>query len=286
VLLLEEGSVLVQFADLIVLELVGGSQLGELLVEEGSVGLVLAVQRLLFARQLGQRRLDGVHLGAAARRMRILCQTQLLNRPIAVGNHALQLFPAPLEFPQFKLDSFVSIGQESLKLSAFVPESLYERFVVRLDGFDVDGVQTGESLLHIEQLLLIFPLPLVDLLAQQFDLLAEFLPLASVVFEGALEFYLQVGDLGVLDLHQFAQAVEFSVEALVLLAHILPQVAQLGVEELLELASQLIDFLVLLLHHRQEVLPVLAHYSLQTLDLRILFPSAALLLLVGSAVSC
>lgn len=52
-LLLEEGSVLVQFSDLVVFEFVGGGEFAELLVEEGDVGLVLAVEGLLFAGQLG-----------------------------------------------------------------------------------------------------------------------------------------------------------------------------------------------------------------------------------------
>lgn len=52
-LLLKEGSVLMQFSDLVVFEFVGGGEFAELLVEEGDVGLVLAVEGLLFAGQLG-----------------------------------------------------------------------------------------------------------------------------------------------------------------------------------------------------------------------------------------
>lgn len=41
--LLEKGSILVQFSDLIVFEFVGSGEFAELLVEEGYIGLVLAI---------------------------------------------------------------------------------------------------------------------------------------------------------------------------------------------------------------------------------------------------
>ena len=61
-LLLEEGGVLVEFSDLVVFEFVGGGEFAELLVEEGYVGLVLAVEGFLFAGQLGEGLLDVVYL--------------------------------------------------------------------------------------------------------------------------------------------------------------------------------------------------------------------------------
>lgn len=53
-LLLEEGGILVEFSNLIVLEFVGSGEFGDLLVEEGSIGLMLAQQCFLLAGQLGQ----------------------------------------------------------------------------------------------------------------------------------------------------------------------------------------------------------------------------------------
>ena len=46
-LLFEEGGVLMEFSNLVVFELVRCGEFGELLVEEGGIGLVLAVHCLL-----------------------------------------------------------------------------------------------------------------------------------------------------------------------------------------------------------------------------------------------
>lgn len=64
--LLEEGGVLMEFSNLVVFELVRSGEFGELLVEEGSIGLVLAVHSFLLAGQLRQGGLHRVQLSAAA----------------------------------------------------------------------------------------------------------------------------------------------------------------------------------------------------------------------------
>jgi hypothetical protein len=66
VLLFEEGGVLMEFSNLVVFELVRCGEFGELLVEEGGIGLVFAVHSLLLAGQLRQRGLHRVQLRAAA----------------------------------------------------------------------------------------------------------------------------------------------------------------------------------------------------------------------------
>jgi hypothetical protein len=66
VFLFEEGGVLMEFSNLVVFELVRCGEFGELLVEEGGIGLVFAVHSLLLAGQLRQRGLHRVQLRAAA----------------------------------------------------------------------------------------------------------------------------------------------------------------------------------------------------------------------------
>ena len=60
--------------------------------------------------------------------------------------------------------------------------------------------------------------------------------------------------------------------------------ADLIVEDLLELVPDEVDFLVLLLHHVHEILPVLLHDLLQPADLVVLLLLDALVLLVDCGV--
>ena len=156
---------------------------------------------------------------------------------------------------------------------------------MRLQCFDIDGVQTGQSFLHVVEFFFILSLPLVYFFSQEADLAVEFFAFSSVVLQCPSQFFLQVGNFCVFDFDQFSESVEFSGEAGVLLAHVLPEVAELIVEQLFELDPQLLYLPVLFLHHAQEVLPVLRHHSLQALDLSLLLPPAPLLLLEAGGVA-
>lgn len=155
---------------------------------------------------------------------------------------------------------------------------------MRAHGLDVNGMQAGQPLLHVVQFLLVLPLPLVDLLLQQLYLVVEFLSLPAVVLEVDLELLLQVFNLRVLDLDELAQSLQFRVEFLVLVAHVLPEVADLIVEDLLEFIPDEVDLFVLLLHHVHEILPVLLDDLLQPADFVVLLLLDALVLLVDGGV--
>lgn len=81
-----------------------------------------------------------------------------------------------------------------------------------------------------------------------------------------------------------AQALQFCIEFLVLMAHVLSEVADLIIEDLLELIPYKIDFLVLLLDHVHEILPALLHYFLQPIYLIVLLLLNPLVFLVNGSV--
>lgn len=68
------------------------------------------------------------------------------------------------------------------------------------------------------------------------------------------------------------------------MAHVLAEVANLIVEDLLELVPDEVDFLVLLLHHVHEIFPVLLHHPLQPVYLVLLLLLDSLVLLINSGV--
>ena len=68
------------------------------------------------------------------------------------------------------------------------------------------------------------------------------------------------------------------------MAHVLPEVADLIVEDLLELVPDEVDLLVLLLDHVHEILPILLDHLLQPADLVVLLLLDALVLLVDGGV--
>lgn len=73
---------------------------------------------------------------------------------------------------------------------------------MRLDGVNIDGMQTDKPLFHIVEFLLVDPVSIIDLLLEELDLLVKFLPLTSVGFEVGLHFALEVGNFIVLNINE------------------------------------------------------------------------------------
>lgn len=82
--------------------------------------------------------------------MAILCRAELVYGPVAIGDDVAQLLSSSLELFELEIDPIVPIGQQGLQLCPFLFESFDEGLVVGLERFDVEGVQTGQALLHIE----------------------------------------------------------------------------------------------------------------------------------------
>lgn len=95
---------------------------------------------------------------------------------------------------------------------------------------------------------------------------------------------MQVLNLRVFDLDELAQALELCAEFLVLVPHVLLEVADLVIEDLLELVPDYVDFLVLFLHHVHEIFSVLLDHLLQPADLIVLLLLHSLVLLVNGRV--
>jgi hypothetical protein len=72
---------------------------------------------------------------------------------------------------------------------------------------------------------------------------------------------------------------------LVLLTHVLPQVAYFIIKDLLELVPDLLDLFVFLLNHCQEFISVLLHHLLKALDLVLLFLLDPIVFFVDGVVS-
>lgn len=69
------------------------------------------------------------------------------------------------------------------------------------------------------------------------------------------------------------------------MAHVLSEVADLIIEDLLEFVSDNIDFLVLVLDHVHEILSVFLYHLLQPVDLIVLLLLDLFVLLVNCSVS-
>lgn len=102
--------------------------------------------------------------------MRDLMLLEVIDHSLLVVNDAPQVLPAPLELLKLELHLLILLHQQILQLLPLIPQPLDQLLVMRPHGLNINRMQTGQSLLHIVQFLLILPLPLVDLLLQQFYL--------------------------------------------------------------------------------------------------------------------
>ena len=81
-----------------------------------------------------------------------------------------------------------------------------------------------------------------------------------------------------------AQSLQLGIEFLILVAHVLPEVANLVIEDLLKFVPDEVNFLVLLLHHVHKIVSVLLDYLFQPADLIVLFLLDPLMLLVNGGI--
>lgn len=96
---------------------------------------------------------------------------EVINHTLFIIDNATQLVSASLELFQLELHLLILLHQQILKLLPLIPQPFDQLLVVGAHGLDINCMQTGQSLLHIVQFLLILPFPLVDLLLYELDLI-------------------------------------------------------------------------------------------------------------------
>jgi hypothetical protein len=129
---------------------------------------------------------------------------QFLEGFVLLLNYAVQLLTTPFELPAFEFHLAVLLLHQGLQFLPFALEGVDQVIVVFAHGFDVNRVQTGQSLLHVEQFLLVGPLSFVDLVLQQLNFAIKFLPFLGVVLQGGGQFAVQFINLVVLHLYDLA----------------------------------------------------------------------------------
>lgn len=224
-----------------------GGQLGDLLVKEANVCLVFIGHHFLLGFDFMEGGMQVLHFVSihVSRFFNLFLQVKDPGFPLF--NPIEELIFDSFEFISFSLDQFVLLLQQLLQFIFIRLQGLHQIIVTIFDGGNVQRMNFSESLFHVDQLLLSFPLDGVYLVLEQPNLIQQLLPLFLIGLASEVHLFEQLGNLVVLECDNFPQSVELDAEDFVLLILILLQVLQLKIEHPFKLLPHFVELFVLLL---------------------------------------
>ena len=126
-----------QFFDLIVFELVGGGQFGDLLVEEGDIREILVVDGLFLISIF----VEGLPEGANFVVIGLACQIHLISErsdlPVSIINNTFHFLLSSLELLPLKLNFMIFFLHQFIKFLLFVFQSIDKILVLSFHSGDI-----------------------------------------------------------------------------------------------------------------------------------------------------